>query len=85
MLDPHLHYPKKKMYFQISICLKVQNNVTSITFHVESSFTLSKKIVLSNLIFAQIESAYFTVDIENMSNNQMQRIKREREREREHK
>ena len=81
MLDPHLHYPKKKMYFQISICSKVQNNVTSITFHVESSFTLSKKIVLSNLIFAQIESAYFTVDIENMSNNQMQRIKRERERE----
>ena len=43
MLDPHLHYPKKKMYFQISICLKVQNNVTSITFHVESSFTLIEK------------------------------------------
>ena len=37
MLDPHLHYPKKKKkYFQISICSKVQNNVTSITFHVES-------------------------------------------------
>ena len=64
------------MYFQISIRSKVQNNVTSITFQVESSFTLSKKIVLSNLIFAQIESAYFTVDIENMSNNQMQRIKK---------
>ena len=78
MLDPHLHYPKKKMYFQISICSKVQNNVTSITFHVESSFTLSKNIVLSNLLFAQIESAYITVDIENMSNNQMQRIKKKK-------
>ena len=54
MLDPHLHYPKKKKYFQISICSKVQNNVTSITFHVESSFTLSKKIVLSNLLFVEI-------------------------------
>ena len=64
------------MYFQISIRSKVQNNVTSITFQVESSFTLSKKIVLLNLIFAQIESAYITVDIENMSNNQMQRIKK---------
>ena len=85
MLDPHLHYQKKKKRctFKFAICTEVQNNVTSITFHVESSFTLSKKIVLSNLIFAQIESAYFTVDIENMSNNQMQRIKRERERERE--
>ena len=78
MLDPHLNYPKKKKkkYFQISICSKVQNNVTSITFHVESSFTLSKKIVLSNFLFARIESAYITVDIENMSNNQMQRIKK---------
>ena len=54
----------------------MQNNVTSITFHVESSFTLSKKIVLSNFLFARIESAYITVDIENMSNNQMQRIKK---------
>ena len=56
----------------------MQNNVTSITFHVESSFTLSKNIVLSNLPFAQIESAYITVDIENMSNNQMQRIKKKK-------
>ena len=76
MLDPHLHYPKKKMYFQISICLKVQNNVTSITFHVESSFTLSKKIVLSNLLFAEIKSAYITIEIKNMSKNQMKHIRK---------
>ena len=76
MLDPHLHYPKKKMYFQISICSKVQNNVTSITFHVESSFTLSKKIVLSNLLFAEIKSAYITIEIKNMSKNQMKHIRK---------
>ena len=48
MLDPHLHYQKKKKgcTFKFAICTEVQNNVTSITFHVESSFTLSEKIVL---------------------------------------
>ena len=76
MLDPHLHYPKKKMSFQISICSRVQNNVTSITFHVESSFTLSKKIELSNLLFAEIKSAYITIEIKNMSKNQMKHIRK---------
>ena len=78
MLDPHLHYQKKKKRctFKFAICTEVQNNVTSITFHVESSFTLSKKIVLSNLLFAEIKSAYITIEIKNMSKNQMKHIRK---------
>ena len=80
MLDPHLHYQKKKKKkrctFKFAICTEVQNNVTSITFHVESSFTLSKKNVLSNLLFAEIKSAYITIEIKNMSKNQMKHIRK---------
>ena len=54
----------------------MQNNVTSITFHVESSFTLSKKILLSNLLFTEIKSAYINIEIKNMSKNQMKHIRK---------